>query len=39
VRAEVLSTDAGLLEVLRRLGPTTTRLSHGVITAVVRLWA
>jgi GNAT superfamily N-acetyltransferase len=39
VRAEVLSGDAGLLEVLRRKGPTTTRLSHGVITAVVRLWA
>jgi GNAT superfamily N-acetyltransferase len=38
-RAEVLSADAGVLELLRRLGPTTTGLSHGVITAVVRLWA
>jgi GNAT superfamily N-acetyltransferase len=39
LRAEVLSADAALVEVLRRLGPTTTRLSHGVITAVVRLRA
>lgn len=37
--AEVLDADAGLVDVLRRLGPTVTRPSHGVLSATVRLWA
>jgi GNAT superfamily N-acetyltransferase len=39
LRSELLASDAGLLEPLRTLGPTTSRVSHGVVTAHVRLWA
>ena len=38
IRAEVLDRDVSLLEPLRGLGPTTTSLSHGVVTADVRPW-
>jgi len=37
VRAEVLEQDAGLLQPLRALGALTVRMSHGVLTAEVRL--
>jgi GNAT superfamily N-acetyltransferase len=37
IHAEVLDRDARLLDPLRRLGPMTTRPSHGVITADVAL--
>jgi GNAT superfamily N-acetyltransferase len=39
LRAEVLDEDAGLVNVLRRLGPTATRPSHGVLSVTVSLWA
>ncbi len=39
LHAEVLASDAWLVDALRRLGPTTVHTESGSITARVRLWA
>lgn len=39
VRAEVLASDAWLVDALRVLGPTSVRTESGIMTAEVQLWA
>ncbi|MEP7021445.1 MAG: GNAT family N-acetyltransferase [Pseudonocardiales bacterium] len=39
IRAEVLSVDEWLIDVMRRLGPTTIRPGAGILTARVRIRA
>ncbi|PZS25763.1 MAG: hypothetical protein DLM58_21720 [Pseudonocardiales bacterium] len=39
IRAEVLSADAWLLDLMRRLGPTTIRPAAGILTGRVRIRA
>ena len=39
LNAEVLATDAWLVDGLRKLGPTTVRTESGSMTAQVELWA
>jgi GNAT superfamily N-acetyltransferase len=39
IRAEILVEDAWLLRLLRRYGPATSRISHGVILASLQLRA
>jgi hypothetical protein len=37
LRAEMLSSDAGLIRLLRRYGPTSSRPSYGLVVATVDL--
>jgi GNAT superfamily N-acetyltransferase len=39
VRAEVLASDAWLVDALRKVGPTSVQTESGIITAQVQLWA